>query len=798
MSDLPSRRPRLFAAICALLVALSPGAASAQPAEGRTDSQLSISFRVDSDSSPTHVCVVSESWDASVEGPAYVVNLASWADRVVGVRRAGRDPIDGISPLDEDPVQRAVSSLFSHARYVGGPRAGCAGGEYCSPTFSFFDREIAEASSRASRVSSSTFDARTLVCSRYAAARQSRLVVLDVQFLREIQNAPRLSGLRVLGSTAAAIALSNDSSVDRGDREKFAVRVIDGDYLSDTEPGVNLDGQISLRLVPRCASRTIELPAGVPPDNLRISLSASGSEPASAVCEGPKTESGRFVRMQLPNFHEAGPREIQVEAGGSPAVATLADTWTTRESPDVLRPRLRKVRFSWRPDCMYSGAWLPPKEPERGRDGDEATAAEAPERLDPSTCPDARLAGGAVTCTSVPAPAGSEEGLCHYECGVLPSDAPAKPAARGPDACWSPAGSGAAEKAAGSTSLPFDLPASVELCHRGIERWDDSLGYPGQELTGFVPAAQRSVEVDFTRWTDLDELVQRANGAIRYIKLRDANGVERQIAPSTGGRTRVLVPGATCGEILTFDVVGDRNYDIGYAPIHHGRIEVPHPRHVEQKLSFWGSLGGGLSIVGPHGATAPGQLPDPSFDSGYRRPDTQPSAILRLGLAGRYPELPLSGEIGLMYMVGPRAYYPIRTSSVSRTDSREVPYSHIGLELSAFVYPGCGHPRPDADNPMNNRVTGCKNFAFGLGSGFYLANAILANDDRLVGSARPVVGEFFLLRVYVSRLVSFQAHLGALFGETTIYHAFSPARGVSAVPSDTVFFFFDLGARIGL
>lgn len=780
MSDRRSRCLWLFGALMALVVALSPGTARAQPADGRTESQLSISFLVDSDSSPTHVCVVSESWDASPESPEYVVNLASWADRVVGVRRTARDPIEAASPFEEDPVQRAISSLLSRARYVGGNRAGCAGGEYCNPTFSFFDREIGEAAIRASRVASGGFESRTLVCSHYAAARQSRLVVLDVQFLREIQNAPRLTGLRVLGSTAAAIALSNDSAVDRGDREKFAVRVIDGDYLSDTEPGVNLDGRITLRLVPRCQSRTIELPAGVPSDDLRISLTASGSEPATAVCQSPKTESGRFVRMQLPSFHESGPRQIEVTAGAAPAVATLTDSWTTRESPEVLRPRLRKVRFSWQPDCMYSGKWQQAASPASG------------ERLLSASCPDVRLSGGAVTCRSVSAPAGAEEGLCHYECGVLPTDPPAKSDRIGSETCWSSSGK---RPESSPTSVPFDLPATVELCHGGVEHWEDSLGYPGQELTGFVPAAQRSVEVDFSRWTGIDRLIQRPNGSIRYISLRDAHGVERHVAPSRTGRTRVLVPGATCGEIITFEIEGDRNYDLGYARIEHGRIEIQHPRELEGRLSYWASLSGGLSFAVPHFAPGPGERPDPSLASGYRRPDTQPSAVLRAGFDLRLPEVPFSLEGAMAYMIGPRAYYPIRTSTLGSVDGQSVPYSHFGGEASLIWYPPCwiwNKHSPDL------RITDCKNVAFGVTLGGYLANAILANDDGLVGSARGIFGAHLLARWYISRRVSLESHQGFLFGETTTYHAFSPSRGVSAVSSDTTLFFIDLGARVGL
>lgn len=766
---------------CALgaLIALLAGRAWAVPGAGAkpvpvplAEDQVIVTFLVDTESAPTNVCFLSDWWDLgwlsqqATKTDVVIQDVTEWADKAAKVQAA---------PSPDPSLEKATQDLLAKlSRRRAAEESGSCGPEsYCQPRFPFYQQALDAKRSAGSAVPAVGGQHLVLVCSGYRTDRDSKTVVLEVTPARkDLTLTPQLAAPRMLGGTAAALSLTNLPGVDKGDREKFGIRVIGGDYLEDTT-GANIDRKISLSVVPRCQKRTVELPAGVGSQNLEVFLSGTDAP----ICQNPKVRDRRWFQLWLPNYQGSETNTLRVKTEDGERQATALDSWSTQESPAVLRPRLSEVRFSWRPDCMYRGTWNKAGELEAG------------------SCPQARLTGGAVSCDHSKGP---EPGVCYYTCG-----AESGRSSQDAGSCWKGQTKGGS---AARREITFDLPVRAQFCHAGDDFWEEDLSYAGQELSGFVPASQRHVEVDLSSWETptswqlrqfgdkprepgfFTKLVtERPAAVIRLIVLRDPGGVNHHIVPGPG--QRVLVPGARCGDVLTYDIDGERGHEPGYVTIEHGRVALPRPEEVEHKWSFWAAMSGALStdMVTGGGFFQPARR-------GYRNEDWRPSGMFHAGIAWRHPGWPLSLEFGFTYMLGPQPYFPIQTST-SIVDSREVPYSHFGGEWSIVWFPPC--KRKNESNAQA-RVTECKNFAFGAGGGVLVANALRTAEDSRVGTWQAVpVLTAILARWYWTQYVALQMSARVFFGEKIQYHTIIPGGGVRANHDSTTSFQLEIGVRVG-
>ncbi len=395
----------------------------------------------------------------------------------------------------------------------------------------------------------------------HAGDSQARTLLMFVDFERPRGFSPIIRGVRLDGSV---VHLKYGSDIKSWPFP--VINVIGGDYVADRSR-VMAERQAQLPLTTVCRQHTVQLPPMVgmvdeTPVGVEVTLESPPGEPLMQ-CSTTPGAGGRFS-MALPYVESPGEKTLNVSAGPSESpLARFRASWHTTRAPSVVETRVRSLSFGWREHCMFTG-------PSAGR-----------------ACPSARLELQGVACEAT----GNTAGECSYHCGR--DDLP----------------------------LDFDLPVAVQLEGPHEERWTDSLAYVGQRIEGYVEPGARRLSVDFSAWGADNAAVARQGSVrgdrIHHVEVASPNGTLHRVVPSEQGSQLLFVPGATCGDLLTYRLVGDRYYDEALVQVRHGSLRLDHPAHSGHRVALNIGVGGGLAMAS-----------DPD-------PHTQPSGTLVLALSAR-------------------------------------------------------------------------------------------------------------------------------------------------------------------
>lgn len=374
---------------------------------------------------------------------------------------------------------------------------------------------------------------------------------------------------------------------------------------------------LRIPLTPRCRSYDVD----VPPFQRNEAERACAAVELETEPERPVLRqavqilpSGRFS-IDLPYLTERATRTIAVEIGKPDAsgVHRFEGRWSDPMPPRVIKMRARTISFSWHRHCLY---------PARDR------------------CPSARLAEAGVDC-SAPVRRGD---ACHYTCGPRESAEDERP-------------------------LDFSLPTRVSFRSPATEdTWEEQLSYGGQELSGYVKPDERYLDVDFSQWTattgePLRDMLRRPGEQIDYVVIGAPGLPAANLKPASGpGRPRIRVPGVRCHDVLTYRIVGDRNYKQGTTRVERGRIALDAPSATADDMVSFGITAGAGAVV-PF-------LHDDSGRSLVTRPyGVIQGVIVIRALPTLLPEWPAFArpllEIRAGFLATTVAYFPLRVSDTS-------------------------------------------------------------------------------------------------------------------------------------
>jgi hypothetical protein len=120
--------------------------------------------------------------------------------------------------------------------------------------------------------------------------------------------------------------------------------------------------------------------------------------------------------------------------------------------------------------------------------------------------------------------------------------------------------------------------------------WTDTLREPGATLTGYLPAEDRHLEVEYDGWNgdgDADLLWDHVD----HVDVRGPGGAayRLKLAPSA----RLRLPGISCGDHISYQYVGDRAYRERTVSVDGGTVRLSAPTSDVDNLSFGLGVGGG-------------------------------------------------------------------------------------------------------------------------------------------------------------------------------------------------------------
>jgi hypothetical protein len=744
----PERRRRaqvrfLRAALVALVLlpslplrAAPPGAGPAAAAPIPTAlPQLTISFLVDPANEPSYVCLVTRKAPPLESHPIAVASLLgreTAADQIIRLRLGNLDP----EALREQPALAAVAQVARRREEDARKRTTCeAEGPSCLP-----ELFVNEGPARHNFVLCTDNRDGTAGARGQGGATHHGTVVIDLDFFLPPEQSPRVKSI-ALNGTDASLAIEEMRDPGKGAdkdrapgsyRRPLSISVRGGDYAA-TMSGVSAGGKVTLRLLPKCQKHEVELPPLELPESPLVTAGVSiGGLPELESCLVPRG-AGRRFSLNLPYVEPGNTKTLEVHVtpfGAAHADAEFRTRWTDIEPPSVVRPRAVATSFSWQRDCMYPGEG----------DGKE--------------CPDAKIVGTGLACVGR-----RDEDVCQYRC----------------------------EDARDTIATEFEFPARVRLTHDVNEAWELELSHTNQQLAGYIPLADRRVEVDLDDWGPANEkgiydVTSKAAARIHYIVVHDSAGKLHRVA-ARGGQ-RIPLPGARCHDIVAYQLEGDREYDDGHVEIEGGRLRLPDPlEHVKQLIGGF-ALGVGMAF-----GSKPGADPQVLRNNGYSGPLLRPYALARLDLDLRPRRSPLTMSLRGTYMFGGKAYYP----NDPNVASLNVPFSRFALEgaVSGHISVGSVGAR---DNDTWGKELGY--LTLGGGGGYLGEGALLSADKRRAGAVFHTVTGSFFARYFVSRWIAVE--LLFRWVPEQMVTVLADYRG-DAVPTPRLAhtFFFDLSMRYG-
>ncbi len=396
-----------------------------------------------------------------------------------------------------------------------------------------------------------------------------RVLVALLDFQAPGEARPTLKELRLDGSIARIVL---------GQASKLPPVVVAGSiggHYAFGSTKMALDGRILMPIEPRCSLHEVALPpmirarGGVP---IRIEASLEGLSKEMS-CAGVLKE-GRSMRIRLPHLTSEEQKTLRIIAraaigpkilstptlrppsalfganeeacGRLPFHGVFEAHWQGARPPVELRASARQVSFEWKSHCLFR--------------------AECGQRDDTkrSDCPNATLAEIGMPCE---ASYDEYRGTCHYSCPDSPNR---------------------------NLGLEFDLPTEVRFeSEVNNDAWEEQLSYAGELLDGFVPPAERWVEVDFDSWRPM--LKQPFLGdRIDHVTITTPAGRRHVIEPPIDGNKRIPVPNAGCQDSFTYKIHGERRFRAMSATIGKGALELDGPGETARVVSY-----GLTASVGP-------------------------------------------------------------------------------------------------------------------------------------------------------------------------------------------------------
>jgi len=371
-----------------------------------------------------------------------------------------------------------------------------------------------------------------------------RTLLMSVVFENPKGFSPIIRGVRLDGSV---IHLNYRSDVTSW---PFPVaNVIGGDYVIGRSQLMS-EGKATLSVTPACRLHTVQLPplARVY-DGEPLAVRASFNSPEEVLSCNADVKSGSRFEITLPHWDVPGEKTLVVtarprgQAEDDDPIAEFQASWHGSRPPVLIESRAQRVSFSWRVHCMYSG------------------------RSSGMACPAASLDQHGIRC-GVGTP--NSDGMCVYSCG----------------------------QGTGEAAMEFELPTSVRLEGPNEDRWSTQLSYVGQEIDGYVAAEDRRLSVDFSAWgadnSEIQRQVDVRGDRIHHLQVSSPSGDDHRVLPTRQGGQRLFVPGATCGDLLTYQIFGDRIYTRASAEIDQGALHFDHPASTGQVLGFNVGLATGI------------------------------------------------------------------------------------------------------------------------------------------------------------------------------------------------------------
>lgn len=387
------------------------------------------------------------------------------------------------------------------------------------------------------------------------ALEKPRLLVLGLNKGPYHEVEPQLTGLTLDGNQ---LIVRLDHVTGKG-REAAAYLEVQGGHFQSGPALVSLrsEERVEMQLTPLVVRRKVVLPPSLgdgsfnytavvrPPADAGPRPRAAEAVGAAAGAEGKARAAAGTAVLPLPFDSQ----KLQVVAPHFTAVAEAIG-----EAPEIIRPRLRSVKFSWRADCLYDVAkW---------------------------SCPIVKL----PDVSDVPC----EEHLVGVDvCAYT---------------CTPPAG------------VDFDLPVvarfsvdqSLSLVSEAhpplyLARWQDEVRTAGQMLTSFTAPEERQLVVNPQGWPpDTDVFGERI-----YNVLLLAHGSEAYRLEYSPGPKVVTVPRLACNDNVVFETYGELRYTrptvavgvcgAGSCP---GAVALPAPK-LDEKVTF--GLTGGVGGYRPFG-----------------------------------------------------------------------------------------------------------------------------------------------------------------------------------------------------
>jgi hypothetical protein len=585
-------------------------------------------------------------------------------ERKVGVVLQGR--CEG--ELATDPLCRARTRAFD--KVTGSDRQECA------QTI----EHIVEVGSAAELKAGSAHGSLAMYCAEDPAltAKGGRAVFLELQ-----TPGGSLPTLNVLSYASGFLVFGFDVKAKMP--SYVTASVLGGDYA----PGASVLAVADLanvKLAPRCREVHVPLPPIAPvPDTTQggvqwgACLSSSATDPA-----------GRPERSCRASFDwNKGLSFLTTlageELGLDVQVAPARTNWVQVAAPGEwqlyqviigadasIRVRARRLTFRWRrPSCLA--------------------------KLEsPRDCPLPKLKDG-LSCRATALE--SLEQVCSYEC---------------------PAG----------VETTFELPQSVEFTYANRdERWSDTLAFAGEQLDAGADSSLRELPVDLAGswdkdWSDeLDQAGLRAAGPagdrIHYVEIIGPKGELHRIQPRRG--QRVIIPSAGCGSVVSYRVVGTRQYETLPGTILAGRLSIANPKRAARQFRVGASLGGGSMMV---------------TDGGHIRFRPEASA----SIAARYEPVLARGpalglELSLIDAVAPQSYLTLPVNGDgSQHQTGDAGYNRTFLLFGFDLFPRDGLS-------LGGRA--------GLGAGW----PIRGLDVPRVGGVRPLGRADFIVRVWFTHSI---------------------------------------------
>lgn len=626
-------RTRALAAVVLVLVGLLlPRSAFADREE-----TLGLSLQVSLDERPTHICIASKSAGA---GANKAIALAELTSAQLEAKQIKSDGLLAASRSDANEATWTIADIAglvpnlpkteSKPAEAWPGNAPCAvDGAECVSTFSLKrPQPTAEPSQPPVTNYLSCYSDRAPVLGA-----KPRVAVLLLDYHQKGTVAADLKELTFTG-TAGVLKL-----VMKGDltKERLSLSVIGGDYVA-SETGLNVSGNVGVKLTPRCRLHDVRLPQVASREdrkNNTVRLSVAGRE---SKCLATVSQGERFS-MSLPNTGPRLTKSIRFYVGSlgadeAESSAILAAEWTDLEPPGSLMLKYRAISFSWSRNCLYSGTKVK------------------------AMCPSAVLAGSATVCEGSPVFAKDDQRneipvACTYRACTLSS----------------------------THDGDIALPTRVRLTGAGDgEIWTETLATGGQELDGYVDAVDRHVAIDFSAWGSGEGGFRAATNRpaehITELQIRDAEG--RLHYTNAKLNAQVAVPGARCHDRLSYIIVGDRKYATEQGDIENGSLKIKSPADLVHVWSLGIELGGGAYFP------AVGAAPDPGHPVHLSKARTFAAGNITVGL--RPADWPWHFELMGGLTFSGTDYFPIAKSKGVAAEHESAGYLRPSAELGAYYH----------------------------------------------------------------------------------------------------------------